>query len=75
MYIYDGNEAVQQRLANVPIRQDAQLNDQIVDTIQGVIENHNPFAAAFKYMCEVELEGHCRAEERGEELLQVQMYF
>ena len=75
VYIYDGNEAVRQRLANLPIRQDARLNDQVVDTIQGVMENYNPFAAAFKYMYEVELEEHRRAEERGEELPQVQMYF
>ena len=75
VYIYDGNEAVRQRLANLPMRQDARLNDQVVDTIQGVMENYNPFAAAFKYMYEVELEEHRRAEERGEELPQVQMYF
>ena len=75
VYIYDGNEAVQQRLAIVPIRQDARLLDLVVDTIQGEMENHNPFAAAFKYMYEVELEEHRRVEERGEELPQVQMYF
>ena len=55
MYIYNGNEAVQQRLSNILIRQDAQFNDQVVHTIQGVMENHNPFAAAFKHMYEVEL--------------------
>ena len=75
VYIYDGNKAVRQRLANVPIRQAARLNDQVVDTIQGVMEKYNPFAAAFKYMYEVELEEHRQAEERGEELPQVQMYF
>ena len=75
VYIYDVNETVQQRLSNVPIKQDAQLNDQVVHTIQGVMENHNPFAAAFKHMYEVELEEHRRAEERAEGLPQVQMYF
>ena len=58
IYIYDGNEAVQQRLANVPIRQDARLHDHVVDAIQSVMENQNPFAAAFKYMYEVKLEEH-----------------
>lgn len=52
------NEAVQQRLANVPIRQDARLHDHVVDAIQSVMENQNPFAAAFKYMYEVKLEEH-----------------
>ena len=58
IYIYDGNEAVQQRLANVPIRQDARLHDHVVDAIQSVMENQNPFAAAFRYMYEVKLEEH-----------------
>ena len=73
--IYDGNEAVQQRITSVPIRHDARLHYHVVNTIQGIVENHNPFATAFKYMYEVELEEHRRGEEHGEQLPQVQMYF
>ena len=69
--IYDGNEAVQQRITSVPIRHDARLHYHVVNTIQGIVENHNPFATAFKYMYEVELEEHRRGEEHGEQLLQV----
>ena len=71
VYIYDNNEAVQQKLSNVPIWQDAWLNDKVVHTIQSVTESHNLFAAALKHMYEVELEDR-QAEERGEELPQVQ---
>ena len=65
MYIYDNNKAVQQKLSTVPIWQDARLNDQVVHTIQGVMENHYPFAAAFKHMYEVKLEEDHEAEEHG----------
>ena len=37
------------------------------------MENHNPFAAAFKHMQEVKLQKH-QAEDRSAELPQVQMY-
>ena len=39
------------------------------------MKKHNPFAAAFKHMDEVELEEHHRAQLQREELPQVQMYF
>ena len=39
------------------------------------MENHNPFAAAFKHMYEVKLQKHHQAEDRSVELPQVQMYF
>ena len=39
------------------------------------MENHCPFAAAFKHMYGVKLEEDHEAEEHGEELPQVQMYF
>lgn len=69
--IYDGNEAVQQRITSVPIRHDARLHNHIVNTIQGMVENHNPFAAAFKCIYGVDLQEYCKAEECREELPEV----
>lgn len=71
VYIYDGNEAVQQRITSVPIRHDARLHNHIVNTIQGMVENHNPFAAAFKCIYGVDLQEYCKAEECREELPEV----
>ena len=73
LYIYDANVAVQQRILN-NAGFDANINPRLLGIIEPVLRQHNPFAAAYRHMYEVELEQNRLAEANGEEPPNVRMY-
>ena len=53
---------------------DANIDPQLLGIIKPVLRQHNPFAAAYRHMFEVELEQNRVAEVNGEEPPNVRMY-
>ena len=73
LYIYDANVAVQQRIQNNE-GFDANINPQLLGIIEPVLSQHNPFAAAYRHMYEVEVKQNRLAKANGEEPPIVRMY-
>ena len=46
---------------------DANIDPRLLGIIEPVLHQHNPFAAAYRHMYEVELEQNSLAEANGEE--------
>ena len=53
---------------------DANIGLRLLRIIKPVLRQHNPFAAAYRHMYEVELEQNCLANANGEEPPNVRMY-
>ena len=65
--------AIQQRIRNNEDF-DTNINPPVLGIIRPVLHQHNPFAAAYRNMYEVELEQNCLGKEHGEQPPNVGMY-
>ena len=71
LYIYDGENALNQRM-NRP--ENRNCHPDVMRTIQNVMHRDNPYALAFKHMSEVEQEEHLIAAAENRLPSEVQMY-
>ena len=74
LYIYDGAEAVQHRVAGNIFRQ-APLSEGIVDIIQRTLDRLNPYAHLYKHAYEQEQQAVQQANENGLEQPRVRIVF
>ena len=74
LYIYDGAEALQHRLAGNIFRQ-APLLEPVVDVVQRTIDRLNPYAHLYKYAYEQEQQAIQEAQQQGLEQPRVRVIF
>ena len=71
LYVIEGNQAVEGRLSH---QNNKNLKRQIVTTLTTIMDRINPFAAAYRYMHEVEQQQQAIADTNGTPMPDVKMY-